>query len=44
MLRIDRRLINNFDWAMLAVIIVISVIGILTLYSATRPVLEEEHL
>jgi len=29
---------------MLAVIIVISVIGILTIYSATRPVVEEEHL
>ena len=29
---------------MLAVIIVISVIGILTIYSATRPLVEEEHV
>jgi rod shape determining protein RodA len=44
MLRIDRRLINNFDWAMLAVVIVISFVGILTIYSATRPLMEEEHV
>jgi rod shape determining protein RodA len=34
---IDRRLLQYFDWWTLLIIIVISLIGILTIYSATRP-------
>ena len=37
MINIDRRLIKNFDWITLGVAIAISLIGILTIYSATRP-------
>ena len=36
MFRIDRRLIQNFDWLTLAIVILISIIGILTIFSATR--------
>lgn len=36
MFRIDRRLLNNFDWLTLITVIVISVIGVLTIFSATR--------
>jgi len=36
MFRIDRRLIQNFDWITLSIVILISVIGILTIFSATR--------
>jgi rod shape determining protein RodA len=36
-INIDRRLIKNFDWITLLVIIVLTLIGILTIYSATRP-------
>lgn len=43
MFRIDRRLINNFDWITLAVTILISLIGIMTIYSATRSPVGEEH-
>jgi rod shape determining protein RodA len=43
MLRIDRRLIENFDWIMFSVVIVISLIGIMTIYSATRPIAAEAH-
>ncbi|NWF52125.1 MAG: rod shape-determining protein RodA [Nitrospirae bacterium] len=42
MIHIDRRLIKNFDWVTLSIVIVIVFIGILTIYSATRPVLEED--
>ncbi len=38
--KFDRRLLANFDWVMFALIILISVIGILTIYSATRPSIE----
>jgi len=31
---IDRRLIQNFDWGLLGLTFVLSLIGILTLYSA----------
>src|SRR3990172_5836924 len=34
---IDRRLFKYFDWWTLLIIIVVSLIGILTIYSATRP-------
>ena len=36
MFRIDRRLIQNFDWLTLSIVILISTIGILTIFSATR--------
>jgi rod shape determining protein RodA len=37
---IDRRVINNFDWSTLLLAIVLSLIGVMTIYSATRPVLD----
>lgn len=36
MFRIDRRFIQNFDWVTFFTIIVISIIGIMTIFSATR--------
>jgi rod shape determining protein RodA len=43
MLRIDRRLITNFDWVILGTIVLLSLIGVMTIYSATRPLGEGEH-
>jgi len=43
MFHIDRRIIQNFDWITFSVTILITLIGIMTIYSATRPVLTEEH-
>lgn len=43
MLRIDRRLIKNFDWLTVCIVILISMTGIMTIYSATRPILDEPH-
>ena len=43
MLRIDRRLIKNFDWITFSVVIIIALIGIMTIYSATRPLAEGEN-
>jgi len=43
MMKIDRRLIKNFDWVTLSVTILICLIGIATIYSATRPLGAEEH-
>ncbi|MBI4686873.1 MAG: rod shape-determining protein RodA [Nitrospirae bacterium] len=40
---IDRRLIQNFDWAIFIVMVVLSVIGVMTIYSATRPLLDAEQ-
>ncbi len=37
---IDRRLVDNFDWGILLVAVALSLIGVLTIYSATRPVLD----
>ncbi|UCD35094.1 MAG: rod shape-determining protein RodA [Nitrospiraceae bacterium] len=37
---IDRRLIANFDWTILLVAVVLSLIGVMTIYSATRPLHE----
>lgn len=37
MLKIDRRFIKNFDWLTFALVISLSLIGIATIYSATRP-------
>jgi rod shape determining protein RodA len=36
---IDRRLLDNFDWGLLVVTVALSLIGVMTIYSATRPVL-----
>jgi rod shape determining protein RodA len=35
--KIDRRLIKNFDWLTFGLIICLSLIGVITIYSATRP-------
>ncbi len=40
---IDRRLLGNFDWGMLTVLISISLIGVMTIYSSTRPVLNADQ-
>jgi len=40
---IDRRLINNFDWGIFLIPIIITTIGIMTIYSATRPVSGGTH-
>ncbi len=40
-IRIDRRSIQNFDWLIFAVVVLITVLGIMTIFSATRPVLEK---
>jgi len=43
MLHIDRRLIKNFDWFTFSLVILLSVIGIMTIYSATRPLLPTDQ-
>ena len=35
-MNVDRRLVKNFDWVTLSLILMISTIGILTIFSATR--------
>ncbi|HDO25718.1 MAG TPA: rod shape-determining protein RodA, partial [Nitrospirae bacterium] len=40
---IDRRLLKNFDWGILFAVLAISLIGVMTIYSATRPVLDAEQ-
>lgn len=37
---IDRRLLKNFDWSILLVAVILSLIGVMTIYSATRPVFD----
>ncbi len=37
---IDRRLIENFDWWILLAALALSLVGVMTIFSATRPVLE----
>jgi rod shape determining protein RodA len=37
---IDRRLLKNFDWSIPFVAILISLLGVATIYSATRPVFD----
>jgi rod shape determining protein RodA len=37
---IDRRLLKNFDWGILFVALILSLIGVMTIYSATRPILD----
>lgn len=36
MFRIDRRLIRNFDWITFLTVVVISAVGVMTIFSATR--------
>lgn len=43
MLNVDRRVLKNFDWLTLGVTILICCIGIMTIYSATRPLSEDAH-
>jgi rod shape determining protein RodA len=43
MFRIDK-LIQNFDWLTLSIVILISVIGILTIFSATRQAVRGETI
>jgi len=40
MFNIDRRLIQNFDWVTFFAVILISVVGVMTIYSATRQPVE----
>ncbi|MDA8169100.1 MAG: rod shape-determining protein RodA [Nitrospiraceae bacterium] len=41
-MQIDRRTIQNFDWLALGLVLALSIIGVLTIFSATRPA-EGEH-
>lgn len=40
---IDRRLLQNFDWSILLAALVLSLLGVMTIYSATRPILDLEQ-
>ncbi|MCI0468995.1 MAG: rod shape-determining protein RodA, partial [Nitrospirae bacterium] len=40
MRNIDRRLINNFDWLTFSLILTLSIVGIITIFSSTRPALD----
>lgn len=40
---IDRRLIQNFDWGLLGITLLLAVFGFLTLYSATAMVSNDSH-
>ncbi len=40
---IDRRLLKNFDWSILFASLVLSLIGVMTIYSATRPILDAQQ-
>ncbi len=39
-MQIDRRLVSHFDWNLLAIVIGLSLLGLLTIYSATYSVIE----
>lgn len=41
-MKIDRRIVKNFDWITLTIILILSVAGILTIYSATRSPITNE--
>jgi len=43
MLKINRRLLKNFDWGTFSIAILLSIIGIMTIYSATRPLLPADQ-
>jgi rod shape determining protein RodA len=40
MLNIDRRLLKGFDWLTFGTVVILAIIGILTIASATRPITE----
>ncbi len=40
---IDRRIFKDFDWGFLIAAIMLSMIGMMTIYSATRPLLDAEQ-
>ncbi|RJQ45975.1 MAG: rod shape-determining protein RodA [Nitrospiraceae bacterium] len=40
---IDRRLIRDFDWGLLAAAVMLSLIGVMTIYSSTRPLLDMQQ-
>ena len=42
-LKIDRKSIRNFDWLMFIIPVVLTVLGIMTIYSTTRPVLNTDQ-
>ncbi len=41
-IKINRQSIQNFDWLMFSIPLVLTLLGIMTIYSATRPVLESQ--
>ncbi len=43
MLKIDRRLLTNLDWVIVGTVVLLSLVGIMTIYSATRPLGGGEH-
>lgn len=43
MKKIDRRLIANLDWLTLTLVLLLTLTGMMTIFSATRPVIEGEH-
>jgi len=43
MLKINRRLLKNFDWGTFLIVILLSIVGIMTIYSATRPLLPTDQ-
>lgn len=40
---VDRRVLKNFDCSILFVSVVLSLLGVMTIYSATRPILDAEQ-
>jgi len=42
MIQIDRRIINNFDWFTFSIVILLSILGIITIFSATRSPVSNE--
>ena len=42
MISLDRRTIQNFDWFTFGLVLFMSIVGILTIYSTTRPIGTEE--
>lgn len=40
---IDRRILKSFDWSFLIAIVALACIGVMTIYSATRPLLEAQQ-
>lgn len=40
---IDRRIVRDFDWAFLIFILTVAMIGVMTIYSSTRPLLNTQQ-